>query len=473
MVHRSTGQAVAAVILLGAVFLSFDDVLAQSQTPAPAQTEPRPETEAKDKDADEEPKGFSFADLGIRGRLIYKNYSFLRDQARDGNFENELIFQPEWRTKLPGGHRFTIIGDIREDDAGRVWGVNERIPDTRQTRSAVGVKEAVLALDFSPVRLNLGKQRYAWGTGDAFNPTDNLNPWDEMDPVDREKIGVWSASATADAFDVNFQFVIVPTFSSSKEPPQNSRWIQVREGEAIDPDQAIGLAGAGNLPAGVSIGPRRTVFTDWDTPQYGLRAKTTVKGWDVSVSYYDGYEPTPVLQREKIIQPVFSRIKAPGADFSTTWKKFEFHGEGVFKFEERRAREDRFHGLLGLNYTVDELGLSWLEQIIFVLEHARETHLTSIKHRQYTEYPGLSSAFRDALITRAIIRFNQDTEAAAGVVMDFVRSANYYAQAKVTHKFADWLHVDVGGDFFGGDQETFWGKWHKNDRFFITAKYIF
>jgi hypothetical protein len=466
-----TGQGLAVAALLVAVLFPAAVFGQAAQTPPPGQAQPKAASESKE--SDEEKKGLSLADLGLKGRFIVKNYSFLRELARDDNIEVEAILQLEWNRKLPAGHRFKFVGEIREDDAGKVWGVNERFPDTRQTRSAMGVKEAVLSLDFSPVRLGLGKQKYSWGTGDAFNPTDNLNPWDEMDPVDREKLAVWSASATVDAYDVNFQFVIVPTFSTSKEPLPNSRWVQTRNEGALDPGQAIGLAGAATLAAGTTIGPRRTIFTDWDTPQYGARAKSTVKGWDVSVSYYDGYEPTPVLQRERIVQPVFSRIKAPGADFSTTWKKFEFHGEGAFKLEERRAREDRFHGLLGLNYTLDELGLDWLEQIIFVLEHARETHLTSIKHRRYTEYPGLSSAFRDALITRAIIKFNQDTEAAAGVVMDFVRSANYYAQAKVTHKFADWFHVDLGGDFFGGDHETFWGKWHKNDRFFVVAKYIF
>lgn len=475
-----------AAALLGAVLLPSDvfpeslkpgtfpvvthAVVAQATAP-PAPAEPKQE-DAKDKDAEEEKKGFSLGDYGIKGRLLYKNYSFFRDIARDGHFENEIIFQPEWRTKLPGGHRFTFIGDIREDDAGRVWGVNERIPDTRATRSAIGVREAVLALDFSPVRLSLGKQRYSWGTADAFNPTDNLNPWDEMDPVDREKIGVWSGSGTVEAFDANLQFVIVPTFSSSKEPLQGSRWIQTREGgETLDVDQLIGLGGS--VPAGTTLGRRQTPFTDWNSLQYGARAKTTVRGWDVSVSYYDGFEPTPVIQNRGVIQPLFTRIKVPGADFSTTWKKFEFHGEGAFKLEETRGRNDRFHGVLGLNYTLDELGLSWLEQIIFVAEHARETHISSVKHRRYTEYPGLASAFRDAGIVRAIMKFTQDTEAAAGVVMDFVGAPNYYAQVKATHKLKEWIHLDAGVDFFAGNQDTYWGKWHENDRFFFTAKYLF
>ena len=441
------------------------------QTPPPGQTEAKPEAEAK---ADEESAGPSLADLGLKGKFIYKWYGFLSDRAKDGHFENEGILQLEWQRKLPEGHRFTLIGEMRDDDSGKVWGVNERIPDTRLHRSAIGVKEAVLALDFTPVRINLGKQRYTWGTADAFNPTDLLNPWDQMDPVDREKMGVWSASSTVEVAGVTGQVVIIPTHTPSREPLANSRWIRTSEDQVSAETVIASLGGGGPAAGSATIKPRRTVYTDPETIQYGARVKSTVKGWDVSLSYYDGYEPSPVLyNRGGVLEPVFMRIKAPGADFSTTWKKFEFHGEAVAKLEERRGRDDRFHAIVGLNYTLDELGLSWLEQIIFVAEHARETIIGTIKHREYEDYGGLSSAFRDAYVGRAIIKFDQDTEAAAGVVVDVVRRQNYYAQAKVTHKFAHWVQAELGLDFFAGDKDTFWGKWHNNDRFFMNVKLFF
>lgn len=468
MVHRSTGQGLVAAALLGVILLpvgAFAEPLRLAQAPT-AQT---PQAQS-----DEEATGPSLADLGIKGKFTFKTYAYTLDRAGDGEFENEGILQLEWRRKLPGGHRFTLIGEIREDDSGKVWGVNERIPDSRLTRSAIGVKEAILALDFDPVRVNLGKQRYTWGTADAFNPTDLLNPWDQMDPVDREKMGVWSASTTVDVAGVTGQFVLVPTFTPSREPLVNSRWIRTSEDQLTAETAIANLGGAGGIDAGATIKPRRTPYTDPETMQYGARVKSTIKGWDVSLSYYDGYEPSPVLyNRGGVIEPVFMRIKAPGADFSTTWQKFEFHGEAVAKIEERRGRDDRFHAIVGLNYTLDELGLTWLEQIVFVAEHARETILGTIKHREYEDYGGLSSAFRDAYIGRAIIKFNQDTEAAAGVVFDVVRRQNYYAQAKVTHKFAHWVQGDLGADFFAGDKDTFWGKWHDNDRFFLNVKLFF
>jgi hypothetical protein len=57
------------------------------------------------------------------------------------------------------------------------------------------VKEAVLTFRPQAVEISLGKQIFAWGTADAFNPTDNLNPWDAMDPIDNEKMGVYSSAA--------------------------------------------------------------------------------------------------------------------------------------------------------------------------------------------------------------------------------------------------------------------------------------
>ena len=78
---------------------------------------------------------------------------------------------------------------------GYTRGLHLQIPETSRHRSYLGLKEATISGRQGPVEVTLGKQVYAWGTADAFNPTDNINPYDYLDVLDNEKLGVWSASA--------------------------------------------------------------------------------------------------------------------------------------------------------------------------------------------------------------------------------------------------------------------------------------
>jgi hypothetical protein len=230
---------------------------------------------------------------------------------------------------------------------------------------------------------------------------------------------------------------------------------------------------------------------DFENVQYAARVRTTFKGWDVSASYYEGFEHTPAIKRVfahsnffisiPFFIPVFTRIRVPGFDFSTTYRKFEFHGEGAFRFVERDGRDDRFQWIVGLNYTWDELELGWLEQILLILEYAREEINTSRPNSPILERVGFSGfeifllkdAFRDALAGRIQFKFNEETQFKLSGTIDFSRTPSYYLQLKLEHKVTDAFHIETGLDFFGGNLDTFWGRWRDNDRFFLFLKYFF
>jgi len=431
----------------------------------------------------------SLEELGIKGKLLFKSFSHFKDVANDGNFRNEGILQLEWRRKLAPWSTLSLVTEARNDDGGFVHGFHMRIPDTEPTRSALSVKELVLGLHPAPVRIGVGKQIYTWGTGDGYNPTDNLNPYDYLDPLDREKMAVWSVDTTAAVTGWDLQFVVVPLFTPSRDPLPNGRWVAFGEeglaaavadqfGASVSPGVLQSLGLEGELPSALLRG-RKVPDTGFETIQYAARVKTTRGGWDLSASYYEGFESTPVLKRFRspagvlVLQPVYTRLRAPGVDFSTAWKKFEFHGEAVAKFEERRGKDDRFQGLFGLNYTWDDLGLGWLEQVTFVLEHARETNLSSRSRSEFIESGAFTNAFRDALIGRAQAKFTEETQLTVAGTLDLGAEPNYYVQLKLSHKLRDTLHVEAGLDFLDGLKDTFWGKWRKNDRFFASLKYFF
>jgi hypothetical protein len=244
-----------------------------------------------------EPPPLTLASLGIKGYLIFKNFSHFHEAPQDNrHFREEGILQLEWARKLAPWGDAKLVGEARGDDDGFAQGVNFQIPEATQHRSILNLKEAVLTLKENPVEVSFGKQIFAWGTADFYNPTDNLNPSDFLDPIDPEKLAVYSVASRLTAGPSSLVFVIVPVFTPSRSPFGLSRWTPVPESPVIVDDRELPSRDVGNM-------------------QYAARARTTVAGWDVSLSYFDGFENNPLIRRVPHpflprFVPVFPRIKA-------------------------------------------------------------------------------------------------------------------------------------------------------------------
>lgn len=143
--------------------------------------------------------------------------------------------------------------------------------------------------------VTIGRQRIAWGTADAINPTDNLNPYDLEDILDFGRHRGSDAISLQYYFNNNFslQGVIVPFFQ-----PANL---------------SVGIF-AGSLSSSMEMPPGMTLKQFSDTiqmPAYnlgesttgGLRFKGFAGGIDFSVSYVRGRDGLPYNTRN-IITPV-------------------------------------------------------------------------------------------------------------------------------------------------------------------------
>ena len=427
---------------------------------------------------DEEP--FSLASLGLKGTAIYKNFSHF-DTTRDDSqlIRNEGLIRLEFSRRLAPWLDTRLVGQVQKDDGDLTDGVTFQIQDKDPRRSVLDLKEAVLTFRAGPLDVALGKQIYAWGTADAFNPTDNLNAYDYLDPFDREslageKLGLWSAALRLTAGATTGTFVVAPAFMPSRLPLPRSRWVPEI------PTNFVGAAGDREVP-GISAG----------NIQYAARVRTTVRGVDVSASYYDGFEHLPILRVSSLpvapgasiplFTPVYTRVKVPGLDVSTTWGKFELHAETAARFVESKGPEDRWQGVAGLNYTWDT-PLPGIEQIVVLAEYAREIILHTRRNSEFVPLdgvPGLgdllsSRIFREAFIGRALVKLSEDTQVKLTTVVDFDSAPNAYVQPKVTHRLTDALQVEGGLDLFAaGPADSHWGRYRKNNRVFVFVKYFF
>jgi hypothetical protein len=416
------------------------------------------------------PAPFSLATVGLKGTLTFKNFSHFHETDTDHeHFRDEGILQLEWAPRVPPWAILKLVVDARDDDDHFTDGLTFQVQETTRQRSLLNLKEALLGARARGLEVTVGRQIFAWGTADAYNPTDLINPYDYLDPVDNEKIGVYSAAARLTQGASSLTFVLVPVFTPSREPLPGSRWTP-------------------SIPAGFAIVDHREVpGTNLANMEYAARLRTTLRGVDVSASYFDGFERTPVLRQSMVpiapglalprFTPLFSRIKALGADVSTTWSKFEFHAEGAARFVEASGRSDRFQSIGGLNHTLD-IDRPWLQQIVFFAEYAHEVVLSTRTRSNIIEPAqavglGEGAAFRDAAVARAQVKFTEETSLKLTEIVDFVRSPNHFTQLKLFHKLTDTLHVETGLDFFAGEQQSIWGRWRDNDRFFFTMSYFF
>ncbi len=423
--------------------------------------------------AAEEPR-FRLADWGLKGEASLKTWSHFADTPNDEHtFVNEGRLQVEWARRFGEWGSAKIVADTRYDDFGWARGFHFQIPETHPRRSYLSVKEATLGVRRGPFEVTVGKQIFAWGTADAFNPTDRLNPDDYLDPLHNEKLGVWAVAARVGSPRVSLVAVAVPLFTPSRLPLPASRWT---------PTVPAGFVAVVDDPVRPDRGASST--------QYAGRLKATVAGWDLALSYYDGFEHTPVFRGSSAVlgpgvvvprlTPVFTRERVPGADVSTTVGRFEVHAEAVARLVDAHGRDDRVQGIAGLNYTLD-VGHRWLDQVLVVAEYARETVLRHHRHSDVLDSDRVplvgarlaNNAFREAVVGRVQAKLTEDTVLKLTGVADLAGPASHYIQFKATHRITDALHGEAGLDFLTGRPDTFWGRWGDNDRFFAVLRYLF
>lgn len=226
----------------------------------------------------------------------------------------------------------------------------------------VNVDEAYIDLYSSHADLRVGIQKFAWGRLDEINPTDNLNPEDftqgiVADELER-KIGVPAIKVNAYSEIANVELAWIPWFVPYRLPTPEERWFPgvLKAPAFIDTGTA-----AGTIPVRARHEEIDLPAFTLDNSQAGIRVSRYVSGWDLSLSYFRGYDPTPLtgavsdltvelgdplalaydLSLELTYEPSLHRVQVFGFDFATTVSSFTLRGEFAYfkdKFYNRKLK---------------------------------------------------------------------------------------------------------------------------------------
>lgn len=215
----------------------------------------------------------------------------------------------------------------------------------------VNIDEAYIDIYTRKADFRIGVQKFAWGRLDEINPTDNLNTEDLTEGGTNgeaeRKIGVPALKVNGYSDLANIEIAWVPVYVPYRLPQPNERWFP----RVLKPPDIIHTGAlVGDIPV-------KTVYQEIAIPsatmgnsEFGVRISKYINGWDLSVSYFTGYDPMPLMNalvdlKAEIINPLalkydinarvkmvpeIHRMHVFGCDFTTTVSSFTVRGEFAY-----------------------------------------------------------------------------------------------------------------------------------------------
>jgi hypothetical protein len=407
------------------------------------------------------------------GFVEYDNLTYIGSRKEERvNGRNQGILQLDLRHQAaPAAEVFGSL-EVRTDQADRA-------------RDRVFLDEAYINLYIGAFDVRLGKQIYAWGRADVFNPTDNLSSWDYSDILDieDEKIGVLSARVEYYLGNWTVEGVLVPSFAPSVLPDTNSRWFP----DLPDSLPNAGYAGQGDAYLNASHTYGEAVLPDdgIGSTQYAVRVSGSVRGWDFSLSWFDGYNDLPAVHRailidstltdaEVFIRQEYHRRQVIGADFATSFGRIGVRGEAAYYLTEDwngvdPAVDDPYlQYAIGLDYTLKNVFAD--KDISLLLEWIQEVHVPD-RGTTYT-ITDLTHVFRKSLFGKADFDVGEFAKLTFEGVWN-TYAGDWWVRPGLDWSVADGVQLRVALDLLGGPNDSFFGSYRDNRRTQVRLKHSF
>ena len=244
--------------------------------------------------------------------------------AIEARFRLEPAYSPaDWLT-LSGSldARLDTIEQVE-----RTWRLDVR--DRSVQRPALSLRDARATLRRSTLIIAAGRQFIRWGKADILNPTDRFAPRDFLEVTDEEFLAVIGVRAQYERGPHAIDVAWVPVFTPSRIPFPGGRW-------APAPPQTSGPSGF------VDRDPRFP-----DRSQYGARWNAMGRGFEVSLSYFDGFNHLPQFTAIPLssapviaLQRSYAPLRMGGADAALPFRWFTAKGEIAALFTTSDKSDD-------------------------------------------------------------------------------------------------------------------------------------
>ena len=260
-------------------------------------------------------------DFTYRGFIETRSFFYPRDVPGDSaNYVGESLLRFESSVKLLPNLRLNAWIDGRFD-SHRQFDREFRLDfaDRRLQRPALSMRRLSVLWNKGPLTVEAGRQFIRWGKADILNPTDRFAPRDFLNVFSTDFLGVSALRITFEKAGDTVDAVYQPYFTPSRSPLLNQRWVvlppEVRQ-FPID-DRGFLFPGRGPL---------------------GMRWNHIGGGYEMSLSFYDGFNHLPLIDAalrpapvpEISLQRYFAHMRMYGADAAVPLTWFTLKGEAAY-----------------------------------------------------------------------------------------------------------------------------------------------
>ncbi len=395
--------------------------------------------------------GFSQRGFSQRGFIENQTLLYPQDAANDsGRAVDSMLLR--WEPSYAASPWLTLAGgfDARADSHNDTERTGHVDFDDRETlRPALSVRRLSAVLHKDRWTAEIGRQFIRWGKADILNPTDRFAPKDFIATVvDADFLGVAAARVTYDAGSNSVDLVWQPWFTPSRTPLLNQRWTVV-------PAEGAGVGivdGGARYPGG---------------SQYGARWNHVGKGYEYSLSFFDGEHNLPLFNASfnpfanaVTLQRYYPQLRLYGADAAVPlpWVTIKaeaayftspgVNGPGDYALYviqlERQVRDWSFVG----GYAGEAVTRGQANPLLFDPEQ------------------GFAKSFVGRADWTIDARRNFSTEAV-------VRSAASFTRAEYSEGFGQHWRGTLGLAWIRGSMSDFLGEYRRNSYGLLAIRYSF
>lgn len=302
------------------------------------------------------------------------------------------------------------------------------------------------------------------GISTLFSPAKRIAKYDADHPTDPDKLGVWQLSWTYYYTGNNSTEVrILPYFEKSRYPPEPSRWMAGKgDYDLVDSD----LPGKAGEDYQITEEKIRHRLTD---SGFMIKQKMTVESIDFFLSGYTGYLPEPVLKRvsENEYEKVYIKGGIIAGGFSTTYGKWEWHGEGVCQIPENHKEDTYISYVFGTEYDLNTfLKIDAIDSAKLTVEYSNELVIEDQYHPEYPANTRSSRFGRNAIYLLQKVDIDDKNKVSYYSVYNISKKDNTH-RLSYEHKFKGSNSIEMAFEWFNGEEKTHFGRWDENDRFII------
>lgn len=322
------------------------------------------------------------------------------------------------------------------------------------------VPEAIWQHRWSWLDLRVGQQRITWGKADGINPTDFFTPHDYtvLLPMEADqRLSVPAVRADAALSEgLTLSLVTQPIFINSKLPSL--------------PGMSIDTHNPGDFQ-----------------PQVGLRLSSAGDSLDWSVSAFHGYVKQPLL--DATLMPgaaapslfwQYPRLDALGADIAHNFGKFGFRAEAAWlepSSDDGRSRIRR-QGFLVTG--VDRGGDNWNVNVQAIARFTPRTAeirtsdpLVAMIDTENAINYGETHRAQFGFTSRLARSWMEQTLTTEVLVIGYFQPATFLVRPLVGYAITDTQRLTVGGEYYTGEDTSYFGQFKKNRTGFVEYQQFF